>query len=135
MELSYLLLTGSLSGLVSILGHAVFWSATELLRPPLRDTYADLPVFEVVLHMLCGIGLGLMFWLSWGFAAIVDVPWWSRGLCFGGLCTVVLVLPPTISTLMARRLEAGVTAAIAARWTTTCLITGMACAWSWARRM
>jgi hypothetical protein len=135
MELAYLLLTGSLSGLVSILGHAVFWSTAELIRPPARDSYADVPALEVILHMLCGIGLGLMFWLSWGFAAIVDVPWWLRGLCFGGLCAVVLVLPLTISTLMSRRLAAGPVAVLAARWMTTCLITGLACAWSWARRM
>jgi len=135
MELSYLLLTGSLSGLVSILGHSVFWSAAELIRPPTRESYANMPVLEVILHMLCGIGLGFMFWLSWGLAAIVDVPWWQRGLSFGGLCIVVLVLPLTVSTAASRQLARGQLAAIASRWMTTCLITGLACAWSWARRM
>lgn len=140
MELTYLLLTGSLSGLVSILGHSVFWSTAELVRPPARDTYAYVPVLEVILHMLCGIGLGFMFWLSWGFAAIVDVPWWQRGLSFGGLCIVVLVLPLTISSVHSRRVAAGSVsagpiAAHTARWITTCLITGLACAWGWARRM
>jgi hypothetical protein len=135
MELAYLLLTGSLSGLVSILGHSVFWSAAELVRPPPRETYADLPILDVVLHMLCGIGLGFMFWLSWGLAAIGDVPWWQRGLSFGGLCIVALVLPLTISAVASRRLERGQAVAMTARWVTTCLITGLACAWSWARRM
>ena len=135
MELSYLLLTGSLSGLVSILGHSVFWSTAEMIRRPARETYADLAVLDVVLHMLCGIGLGFMFWLSWGLAALVDVPWWQRGLSFGGLCIVVLVLPLTISAVASSKLERGLAAALTARWVTTCLITGLACAWSWARRM
>jgi len=135
MELSYLLLMGSLSGLVSILGHSVFWSAAELIRPPARETYADLPALEVILHMACGIGLGFMFWLSWGLAAIGDVPWWQRGLSFGGLCIVVLVLPLTISTLSSRSIESGRLSALTARWVTTCLIAGLACAWGWSRRM
>jgi hypothetical protein len=135
MELSYLLLTGSLSGLVSILGHSLFWSAVELMRPPTRHTYANLPVLEVVLHMLCGVGLSLMFWLSWGLAAIVDVPWWLRGLSFGGVCIVALVLPLIINTAASRQLDRGQVAVIATRWITTCLVAGLACAWSWARRM
>lgn len=135
MELTYLLLTGSLSGLVSVLGNSVFWSAIELLRPPAHETYADLPVIEVILHMLCGIGLGFLFWLSWGLAAIVDVPWWQRGLYFGGLCYVVLVMPVILSTVISRQLAGRPMAVIAARWTTTCVVTGLACAWSWARRM
>lgn len=135
MELAYLLLTGSLSGLVSALGHAVFWSGVELWRPPARATYADLPVLEVILHMLCGIGLGFMFWLSWGLAALVNEPWWLRGLYFGGLCVVVLVLPLTISTVTAQPTDWRPVAARTARWVTTCLITGLACGWSWARRM
>jgi hypothetical protein len=135
MELSYLLLTGSLSGLLSILGHSVFWSAVELVRPPTHHTYANLPVLEVVLHMLCGVGLGLLFWLSWGLAALVDVSWWQRGLSFGGLCIVVLVLPLTINTAASSQLPRGYIVTTASRWVTTCLVAGLACAWSWARRM
>lgn len=135
MALSYLLLIGSLSGLVSILGHCVFWSAAELIWPPTHDSYADLPALEVVLHLLCGVGLSFMFWLSWGFAAIVDVPWWLRGLYFGGLCALVFVVPLTISLRVAHRLPTAPVSALAARWVTTCLITGLACAWGWARRM
>lgn len=135
MELSYLLLTGSLSGLVSALGHSVFWSGIELIGKPQRHTYADLSMLEVVLHMLCGIGLGLLFWLSWGLAAIVDVAWWVRGLAFGGLCVVVLVLPLSVSTLMVQNTPFAPIAARTARWVTTCLIAGLACAWGWAARM
>jgi len=135
MELVPLLLTGSLSGLVSVLGHSVFWSGIELLARPQRETYADLPVLEVILHMLTGIGLGLLFWLSWGLAAIVDVAWWLRGLSFGGLCVLGLVLPLTVSTLLVQPQAWRPVAARTARWITTCLIVGLACGWSWARRM
>ncbi len=135
MELAYLLLTGSLSGLVSVLGHSVLWSGFELLARPQRETYADLPLLEVILHMLAGVGLGLLFWLSWGLAAIVDVAWWLRGLSFGGLCVIALVLPLTISTLLAQPQAWRALAARTARWITTCLIVGLACGWSWARHM
>jgi hypothetical protein len=135
MELTYLLFTGSLSGLVSALGHTVFWSGVELWRPPARESYADLPVLELLMHMVSGIGLGLLFWLSWGLAAVVNAPWWLRGLYFGGLCVVVLVLPLTISIAGNQQIALRPLAARTARWITTCLIAGLACAWSWARRM
>jgi len=134
-ELSYLMLTGSLSGLVSVLGHAVVGSAMDLLRE--RGGHGALsgapPVLfsDALLHMLCGTGLGLLFWLSWGLAAVVDVPWWVRGLSFGSLCWLALALPSALSVALARDLTLKAAAVIASRWASTCLIAGLACAWSW----
>jgi hypothetical protein len=142
MERSYLLLLGALSGLVSVLLHVVLWSLIELARPargaaPInvetRAAMSRLDIPDILLHVLAGIGLGLMFWLSWGLAAVVSVPWWMRGLVFGGLAWTVLGLPAMISITRARSGARGATGVIALQWATTCLIAGLACAWSWER--
>ncbi|MFL6577740.1 MAG: hypothetical protein ACJ8MR_14060, partial [Povalibacter sp.] len=88
MERSYLLLTGALSGLVSLLAHAVLWSFAEMIKPQLRTRqipHRQLDVPDILLHLIAGTGLGLLFWLSWGLTAIVSVPWWTRGLAFASL--------------------------------------------------
>jgi hypothetical protein len=135
IELYWLMLTGSLSGLISVLAHSVAQSTLELLRgrstaQPLLDIPVQIP--DALLHMLCGAGLGMLFWLSWGLAAIVDVPWWVRGLSFGSLCWLALLLPGVLSIGWSQA-PAKTTLAIALRWATTCLIAALACAWSWER--
>ena len=137
MELSYLLFTGSLGGLVSILGHSVVWSLVDAARPkpPNRASGAFQPqilISEAFLHMLTGIGLGFLFWLSWGLAAIVDVAWWVRGLAFGGLAAV-LTVPPLLNARFAHKLETLLLVLFASRWLTTCFVVGLACAWNWER--
>jgi len=136
MERSYLLLTGSLSGLVSILAQAVLWSLAEAAFPRLRAEGASsrqLDVPDILVHMAAGVGLGLLFWLSWGLTAIVDVSWWQRGLIFGGLTWAVLIAPSVISIARAMQLAAMPATVLAMRWATTCVIAGLACAWSWER--
>jgi hypothetical protein len=136
MELSYLVLTGSLSGLLSVLAHSVAGSAIELVRGPSAATDSmSLQISEALLHAICGVGLALLFWLSWGLAAVVDVGWWVRGVSFAVLCWSALALPGVISFALARKTGIGVAAMMAARWATTCLIAGLACAWSWERAM
>lgn len=132
------MLTGSLSGLISILGHSVVWSGVELLRGGAGESAAGrsaVAVSEALLHMLCGIGLGCLFWLSWGLAAIVAVPWWVRGLVFAALCWIALTLPMLVDLAFARRLPARAALVAAARWGTTCFVAGLACAWSWERML
>lgn len=138
MERSYLLLLGALSGLVSVLIHAVFWSLVELLGSSAAEqktTTAKLDFPDILLHVLAGTGLGLFFWLSWGLAAVVAVPWWARGLAFGSLAWAFIGLPAIISLARAHSGAAGATSVIALQWATTCVIAGLACAWSWARTM
>jgi hypothetical protein len=133
MELSYLLFTGSLSGLISILGHSVLWSLIEVVRPRRAGAFdPQIQISEALLHMLTGIGLGFFFWLSWGLAAIVDVSWWTRGLAFGGLCAV-LAMAALANMRLARRLDSVLMMLFASRWLTTCIVAGLTCAWSWER--
>jgi hypothetical protein len=136
MERSYLLLTGALSGLVSLLAHAVLWSILEFVRPQLRavqSPHRQLDVPDVLLHLIAGTGLGLLFWLSWGLTAIVNVPWWTRGLAFAALTWLALALPSTLSMARGRPLNTSAALVIATRWATTCLIAGLACSWGWER--
>jgi hypothetical protein len=133
MELSYLLFTGSLSGLVSILGHSIVWSVIDVVRPKKTGAFdPQIQISEALLHMLTGIGLGFLFWLSWGLAAIVDVSWWLRGVAFGCL-TAALTLTPFINMRFARRLDSLSLVLFASRWLTTCIVAGLTCAWSWER--
>lgn len=132
MELSYLLLIGSLSGLLSVLLHSVVGSAIGWLRQPAAEV-PPLQYSEAALHMICGTGLGLLFWLSWGLAAVVQVPWWVRGLTFGGLCWLAFAVPGTVNLALLRSVPAATTFAVASRWGTTCLFAGLTCAWSWER--
>jgi hypothetical protein len=136
MERSYLLLTGALSGLVSLLAHSVIWSIAEMLHPRMRVVNASnrqLDVPDILLHLFAGIGLGGLFWISWGLAALVDVTWWQRGLIFGGITSVMVTTPAVISVGRAGQLSSSTTLLIASRWITTCVLAGLACAWSWQR--
>jgi hypothetical protein len=136
MEISYFLLTGSLGALISILAHSVTYSGLELLRKPQLNTLLatlQVSIAETVLHMVSGTAMGFLFWLSWGLAAVVAVPWWGRGLGFGVLCALGVALPSLATLSMIRSEPWAVSIAVAARWLTTCLIVGLACAWQWAK--
>jgi hypothetical protein len=138
VELTYLMLTGSLSGLLSVLAHSVVGSTVELVRGQLAagaPARHPLQISEALVHMFSGIGLGLLFWLSWGFAAVVDVPWWVRGLSFGSLCWLALAVPSIVSLVLMRGVSAGLAVIAASRWASTCLIAALACAWSWDKSM
>lgn len=151
MELNYLLVLGSLSGLVAVLAHSVVCSIYALVRwrganPSSRHegsrsmdsvSMDSLSLTDAFLHLICGTGLGLLFWLSWGLAAIVGVPWWQRGLSFAMLCWAAVSLPAIVGAWIGAAPERGLStrtmALMASRWATTCLIAGLACAWSWER--
>jgi hypothetical protein len=135
MELSYFLFTGSLGALISILAHSVTYSGLELLHRPQLDSMLasmQITVAETLLHLLSGIGMGCLFWLSWGLAAVVGVEWWWRGLGFGVICAVGLVLPSLATQSLTRRGSWVPSIAMGARWLTTCLFVGLACGWQWA---
>ncbi|AMN45661.1 hypothetical protein ACG33_00775 [Steroidobacter denitrificans] len=135
-HLAWLMIMGSLSGLISVLAHAAAGSALGMLRERTTDNAAlepSLQTPQVLLHMFCGMGLGLIFWLSWGFAAVVHVAWWVRGLSFGGLCWTVLTLPCLINAALVLPISCKDWIAVASRWFGTCLISALACAWGWER--
>jgi hypothetical protein len=131
MDLTYLMLTGSLSGLVSVLLHSVLASARTAVRP--SAVVQPLQISDALLHMLYGSGFALLFWLSWGLAAVVDVPWWVRGLSFGSLCWLSFAVPSVVGVALSRGLPVATIGSLALRWATTSVIAGLTCAWSWER--
>jgi hypothetical protein len=133
MDLTQLLLTGSLSGLISVLAHSVLWSAIAMATRRQPITNAEPPMSEAVLHMLAGVALAFLFWMSWGLAALTDGRWWMRGASFGALCWTALAFPPIASMVVARTLDARSGILIASRWATTAVGVGLACAWTWHR--
>jgi hypothetical protein len=134
MELTQLLITGSLAGLISLLAHSALWSAIAMFGRSGRSiAHAEPPISEAVLHMIAGIVLAFLFWLSWGLAALTDGRWWVRGVTFGGLCWLALALPTIGSLVVGRAIEARSGMLVASRWATTALGVGLACAWTWHR--
>jgi hypothetical protein len=133
MDLTYLMLTGGLSGLVSVLLHSIVASARTSIHP--GATTPPVQASDAVLHMVYGTGFALLFWLSWGLAAVVDVPWWVRGLSFGSLCWFSFAVPGVVGIALARGLPIPAIAEAATRWATTSVIAGLACAWSWERML
>src|SRR6185436_9949857 len=132
MELTYLLLMGALSGLVAVLGHSVIYSIYALIVS--RDrAIGSIEVSDALLHLASGTGLGLLFWLSWGLAALSNVPWWVRGLSFAVICWMPLSLPAVLNAWLERGVSAKAATLMASRWATTCVIAGLTCAWSWHR--
>lgn len=136
MPFRLLLLYGAIGGLASVLVGTLVRSllaagkraAREPVPPPsLLPSWQD--VVEAATHVFAGAGIGLLFWLSWGFAAIVTVPWWVRGLAFGGACALTLVIPSLAGTALRTGMRRGPVWAALLEWSYTCVMAGLACAW------
>ena len=132
---SYLLLTGSLSGLSACSltrssGRSPNCFGRECAQRLLRSSAAS---GSAAAHAVRARAR-LLFWLSWGLAAMVDVAWWVRGLRSAALCW--------LSHWPLPRSQPGARTPIdVARHVTDRVALGddlhdrrLACAWSWQRR-
>ncbi len=96
-----------------------------------RTSSAMNELLYVTTHAAIGAGVGLLFWLSWGFTAIAGWTWWQQGLGFGLLNAAVFGLLPL---LIARSL---LSCANTLYWlliseiVLTCTAAGLASSWSW----
>jgi len=128
-----LLVYGSMGGLAGVLVNAV-------LRPLLPAHSAEAhdgklswrDAVEVGAHLAGGAGIAALYWLSWGFAALVAIPWWGRGLAFGAACWTALVLPVLAAGTTQFRVTPARLGVIAFEWGCTCLFAALACARIWA---
>ncbi len=121
-------LMGGIGGLISVLACSVLASLPWARQP------APLTVMEIILHWMAGTVLGLLFWLSWGLAGLVNISWWLRGTTFALLCWLALALPAilTLHVNQPVRTQAGTTTTwVALRWAFTCLLSSLVCAWQW----
>lgn len=128
--------TGGLSGLLSVFGHSVAWSVAERLglrnsgSPDVHPT-----VVEMLLHLIAGVTLGAIFWLSWGLAAVVDVSWYVRGFVFASLTFLAACLPALASYMLAARDPKVSSIAVIGRWATTFLAVSLSCSWNWSHAL
>lgn len=137
MPFRLLLLYGAIGGLASVLMAALVRSfvsagsgstALPAAPPSLLPTWKE--VIEAGTHVLAGAGIGVLFWLSWGFAAIVTVPWWVRGVAFGGACAVTLAVPSLVAAALRTGIRPRQAFALLLEWSYTCVSAGLACAWA-----
>ena len=133
MELTELLNAGGIAGLVSsaitslwAMAYALLWPASDVPKPT-----AERHLALLLAHFLTGIGLGFVFWVSWGFTAIVGVGWWQRGLIFALTTWTMCCIPLISAQILVLRQRAAVTAMLALQWLVNFLLVGFACAWTW----
>lgn len=104
-----------------------------LIRQRAADANGTWQFVQAALHTLSGAALGLLFWLSWGLAAIVNISWWLRGLTFGLLIWSAVALPALVIARAETRQSAAALLGIAVEMLSTCLLAGLACSWTWER--
>jgi hypothetical protein len=133
VEFTELLNAGGIAGLVSSAITSLWTMAYAQLRPS-----GDLPkpssarhLAMVFAHFVMGITLGFIFWVSWGFTAIVGVTWWQRGVIFALATWALFCIPLVSAQVLALRVRASITAMIALQWLATFMLAGLACAWTW----
>jgi hypothetical protein len=85
-------------------------------------------------HLGTALLLGLLFWFSWGLAAIIGISWWLRGLIFAALCWTGIVVPVLIGQVLQRRAALKNSVYAALEFLLTCLFAGLASAWSFQGR-
>lgn len=85
----------------------------------------------LILHAVWGVGLGLLFWLSWGLAAIVGVSWWVRGVAFGVLCGSIAAVPLLWLGRILLAWPWVVLPILVIDALGTSVLAGLLCAWSW----
>lgn len=135
MILDYsLLLYGSMGGLASVL-------LATVIRPfyPAGVTSAHIAAKltwretgYAAGHLFAGAGIAALYALSWGFAAIVEMPWWLRGLTFGAACWAVLIAPLLVTTALSRSMRRRDAYVQAFEWACTCGFAATAVARVWA---
>lgn len=139
MELSYQLAAGATGALASVLLLSLVTPLLVRLRAfspaQWREPGAGLQLAHVAAQIVAGIGLGLVFWLSWGLTAIVNVLWWQRGLVFALVAWGAFALPVLVASALAQRAQWRAMMVTAVEWLVTAACVSLACAWVWMRRM
>lgn len=134
MEIRSAIVIGSASGLTACLIIRPLWSLlVARTRAELwRSSNAITETSYIAAHALAGAAQGLVFWLSWGLAAIVAVPWWQRGLSVGLVNAMLLIWPAALVTASVVRAPRLVYVVLLIEALVTSLCVGLACSWIWA---
>lgn len=87
----------------------------------------------VISHAAFGLGIGVLFWLSWGLPALVQINWWQRGLLFGLLNTLIFgALPVLMVRAVLKPLTAWVRIYLI-ELSCTSITASLAASWAWSR--
>jgi hypothetical protein len=133
MELSDLLNAGAIAAIVANALNSLLSIVLLRIRGGQSYPTAQDHLLTMLLHLCAGVGLGLVFWLSWGFTALVAITWWQRGLAFALLLWATLCVPFVIHVTMSQRARIDVALGVTLQWLTTLVLVGLACSWSWSQ--
>lgn len=89
----------------------------------------------VASHAAIGGGIGLLFWLSWGFTALGGLSWWQQGLSFGLANAVIFGIVPLLIVRSLLRCSTTIYWLLTSEILLTCTIAGLASSWSWQRAL
>lgn len=133
MPISLLLVYGAMGGLSSVLIAALMRPLLprSICPPPVADRITVREIVEASLHLAGGAAVAALYWLSWGFAALVAVPWWMRGLAFGAACWLAVAVPALAALWLRAGVAGAKVAVVAAEWAATSVLAALACAWIW----
>lgn len=96
-----------------------------------RTSNAMNEMLYVASHAAIGGGVGLLFWLSWGFTALAGLSWWQQGLGFGALNAFVFGVIPLLIVRSLVQCAALIYWLLISEALLTCAMAGLASSWSW----
>jgi hypothetical protein len=131
MELSALLNAGAIAAIAANAFNSMILLIAARVRGAANYPSAQHQLLSLLLHLATGIGLGLIFWLSWGFTALVALFWWQRGVAFALIVWGMVFIPSLLQMTLARQSSWRAAVSSALQWLTTITAVGLACAWSW----
>jgi hypothetical protein len=137
MDLSYLLFTAALAAVFAGAFNITVMSSLARLGSGSSDSWRPqtlgAQLASLTVHLFAGVGLGLLFWLSWGLAAVVGIPWWMRGILFATVIWGVSYLPALVIQLFALKMQWSIAAFMALESLITVMTVGIACGWAWSK--
>lgn len=128
-----LIASGMAGGMAACLVLRFVWAAVAGQTPPAlwRTSSSMNELIYVSTHAAIGAGVGLLFWLSWGFTAMSDWSWWQQGLSFGLLNALVFGVLPLLIVGSLLRCASTIYWLLVSEILLTCAAAGLASSWSW----
>ena len=136
MELTYQLFIAALAAVLASAFNLVlapFWTRLRGRSADGRGNVFAVQVAGLVVQICAGALLGFIYWLSWGLAAVVGVPWWLRGAMFALAFWSAGPLPALIAQAVVSRIQWRAAIVAVLEWLTTLIFVGLACGWVWSR--
>lgn len=128
-----LIASGMAGGMAACLVLRFVWAAVAGQTQPAlwRTSSAMNEMLYVTTHAAIGAGVGLLFWLSWGFTAMADWTWWQQGLGFGLLNALVFGMLPLLIARSLLSCASTIYWLLISEILLTCTAAGLASSWSW----